>query len=170
MSVGGPARLRAPAAAVKLARRVAQVDHNRQLVRIATVAAISIALAAAVLLGLFAPAAEAARKPTRAEAVAIKRIALRICPTPVGPCRYHGARVSTRNPRFAWANVTGEGFSGALVKRPRTRGTAFRVVGTQGGGIGSCAYWRARAPRPVLRDLRISGLLRSGSSAVGSCG
>lgn len=138
--------------------------------RSAAIVACAVALVAAVLLVLAAPAAEAARKPTRAEAAAIKRVALRVCSTPVGACRYHGARVSTRNLRFAWADVTGEGFSGALVKRPRRRGAAFRVVGTQGGGIGTCAYWRARAPRPVLRDLRVSGLLRSGSSAVGSCG
>lgn len=134
------------------------------------VAGLVTALLAATALAFAAPAADASRKPTRAEGKAIKRLALRTCPTPIGPCRYHGARVSTRDPRFAWASVTGEGFSGVLVKRPRPRGTAFRVVGTQGGGIGSCAYWRARAPRPVLRDLRISGLLRSGSSAIGTCG
>jgi hypothetical protein len=146
---------------------VAQLVHNS---RFAAAVAVVAGLLVASVLALAAPAADAARKPTRAEGVAIKRIALRVCPTPFEPCRYAGARVSTRNPRFAWANVFGEGFSGALVKRPRPRGTAFRVVGTQGGGIGSCAYWRARAPRPVLRDLRVSGLLRSGSYAVGNCG
>ncbi|MDW5598848.1 hypothetical protein VSS74_31105 [Conexibacter stalactiti] len=130
-----------------------------------------VALALVVGLSLLsAAAAEAARRPTPKEAAAIKRLALDVCRSPAGACRYHGARVSTRNPRFAWADVTGEGFSGALLKRPRRGGTAFRVVGTQGGGIGSCAYWRRRAPRPVLRDLRVSGLLNVRTGATGRCG
>ncbi|MDO8209083.1 hypothetical protein [Conexibacter sp. CPCC 206217] len=135
--------------------------RNSSLVALAVVAG---ALCAAV------PSAEAARRPTRAEGTAIKRLALEVCPTPVGPCRYSGARVSTRNPRFAWANAIGEGFSGALVKRPRPHGTNFKVVGTGGGGISSCSYWRKRAPRPVLRDLRIGGLLNAAAGTSGNCG
>jgi hypothetical protein len=46
-----------------------------------------------------------------------------------------------------------------LVKRPTSRSRRFRVVGWQGGGIGSCDYWRARAPAGVLRDLRIAGVV-----------
>ena len=84
-------------------------------------------------------------------------------------CNWHSARVSTANPRFAWANVTSEGYSGALVKRPRKGSLQFRVVGTQGGGIGECRYWRKRAPDAVLRDLRISGLVDSGGT-VRNCG
>lgn len=73
------------------------------------------------------------------------------------------------NPRFAWADVTGEGYSGALVKRPRKGSLEFRVIGTQGGGIGECRFWRKRAPDAVLRDLRIAGLVdRSGT--VRNCG
>ncbi|ADB48805.1 hypothetical protein Cwoe_0369 [Conexibacter woesei DSM 14684] len=128
-------------------------------------------LAAAVLLVLASPAADAARRPaSRAAAKAIKRVALRACGSPPGGCRYLGARVSTRNARYAWADVVGEGFSGVLLKRPSARSHRFSVIGTQGGGIGSCAYWRARAPRPVLRDLRVSGLLDASTGATGRCG
>lgn len=72
--------------------------------------------------------------------------------------------------RFAWANAIGEGFSGALVKRPRSHGTNFKVAGTQGGGVSTCSDWRRRAPRPVLRDLGISGLLNVRTGASGNCG
>ncbi|HST41340.1 MAG TPA: hypothetical protein VLK58_17615 [Conexibacter sp.] len=130
---------------------------------------VALALLVGALL-LSAAAAEAARRPTPKEAVAIKRLALDACRSPAGPCRYHGARISTRNPRFAWAEVTNEGFSAVLLKRPRRSGTAFRVIGTQGGGIATCAYWRRRAPKPVLRDLRIGGVLNAQTGASGRCG
>jgi hypothetical protein len=128
---------------------------------------ISFALTLLAALALAAPAA-ADRKATKAEKAAIKPVALAACQSPAGECRFHGARVSTANARFAWANVTNEGFSGALLKRPTRRSHRFRVIGTQGGGIGECSYWRARAPRAVLRDLRIAGLLKSGD--VRNCG
>ena len=128
---------------------------------------ISLALTLLAALALAAPAA-ADRKATKAEKAAIKPVALDACQSPAGKCRFHGARVSTANARFAWANVTNEGFSGALLKRPTKRSDRFRVVGTQGGGIGECSYWRARAPRDVLRDLRIAGLVTSGD--VRNCG
>ncbi|HEY8583494.1 MAG TPA: hypothetical protein VIL49_11125 [Capillimicrobium sp.] len=131
---------------------------------------LAITVAALAALMALAPApAEAARKPTDREAAAIKRVALRACSPPGRPCRYAGARVSTANRRYAWANVFTDGFSGALVKRPTRRSQRFHVVGTQGGGIGECSYWRERAPRRVLRDLRISGLLGAGTR-VGRCG
>jgi hypothetical protein len=78
--------------------------------------------------------------------------------------------VSSVNPRFAWADVAGEGFSGVLVKRREPSSRRFRVIGTQGGGIGECSYWRARAPRAVLRDLRVSGLVDAETGAVRTCG
>jgi hypothetical protein len=118
-------------------------------------------------LCLAAPAV-ADRKPSKAEKSAIKAVSLEACGSPPGGCRFHGARISTAGARFAWGDVTGEGFSGVLVKRPSRRSHRFRVVGTQGGGIGECRYWRARAPRSVLRDLRISGLVASGD--VRNCG
>lgn len=128
-------------------------------------------LAAAVLLALASPAADAARRPaSQTVAKAIKRVALRACGSPPGGCRYLGARISTRNPRYAWADVVGEGFSGVLLKRSSARSHRFRAIGTQGGGIGSCAYWRARAPLPVLRDLRVFGLLDASTGATGRCG
>lgn len=111
--------------------------------------------------------AVAARPATAAEGAAIKRVTVSKCGVP-GGCRWNGARVSTANPRYAWANVFGEGISGMLVRRPSTNGERFRVIATQGGGIGECAEWRTHAPKRVLRDLRIKGLVASGN--VVTCG
>jgi hypothetical protein len=126
-------------------------------------------LAAGAVLVSVVPSAEADRRPTKRERSAIKRVALEACRPAPGGCQFNGARVSTPNSRFAWADVTGEGFSGALVKRPTKRSRRFRVVGTQGGGIGTCRYWRARAPRRVLRDLNIHGLVDDSGVTV-RCG
>jgi hypothetical protein len=122
-----------------------------------------------VAAGTAVPAAAADRPPSKAEASAIKRVALKACGSPPGGCEFGKARVSTRNARFAWADVSGEGFSGALLKRPNAHSRRFRVIGTQGGGISSCSYWRARAPAAVLRDLRIRGLVDA-TGAVRNCG
>ena len=124
------------------------------------------ALALLALLACAAPAL-ADRKPTATEEAAIERVAVAACAAPQGDCAFRGARVSTADARFAWGKIIGEGISGVLVKRKR--GTEdFRVVGTQGGGIGACPYWRRRAPRAVLRDLRVRGLVKSGD--VRNCG
>jgi hypothetical protein len=125
-------------------------------------------VASVAMLAIAAPVAFADRAPTRAEEAAIERVGLQACAKPPGDCAFRGARVSTANERFAWANVIAEGFSGALLKRPSRASTDFKVVATQGGGIGECRYWRRHAPRKVLRDLRIRGLVKSG--AVRNCG
>lgn len=119
------------------------------------------ALAAAAALALGTGPADASKRPSPAAAKAIERVALKACTAPERPCDFGGAKISTRNLRFAWADVGGEGFSGVLLKRPSASSLRFRVIGTQGGGIGECSYWRKRAPRPVLRDLRIAGLVGS---------
>jgi hypothetical protein len=117
-----------------------------------------------------APPALADRAPSKAERAAIKRVALEACERSApDACELRRARVSTARSRFAWADVIGEGFSGVLLERPSRRSHRFRVVGTQGGGIGECSYWRARAPRSVLRDLRISGLVDD-AGTVRNCG
>jgi hypothetical protein len=126
-------------------------------------------LAAGAVLGVSVPTAAADRAPSRSERSAIKRVALKACEGSPSGCRFRKARVSTRSSRYAWADVIGEGFSGALVKRPGAQSRRFRVVGTQGGGISTCAYWRARAPRAVLRDLHIRGVIDD-SGEVHSCG
>jgi hypothetical protein len=130
---------------------------------------IALALLAGGTVALAASPALADRAPSKAERAAIKRVALKACEGAPDECRFHGARVSTANARFAWADATAEGFSGALLKRPSKRSHRFRVVATQGGGIGECSYWRAHAPRAVLRDLRISGLVDD-SGTVRNCG
>jgi hypothetical protein len=120
----------------------------------------SLVLLVSLAFGAVVAPAGADRRPTNPERTAIKRVALKACRAAApDDCRFTAARVSTANARFAWANVIGEGYSGALLKRPTKRSRRFRVVGEQGGGIGQCSYWRARAPRRVLRDLRISGLV-----------
>src|SRR5688500_3380210 len=98
-------------------------------------AALALLTTAALFCSVAAPAA-ADRRPSKAEARAIERVALKKCGSP--DCEFRRARVSTKNARFAWADVIGEGFSGVLVKRPTRRSRSFRVVGWQGGGIGSC--------------------------------
>ncbi len=133
-----------------------------------TVVATALVLAAALTL-VAAASASASRKATRAEASAIKQVATKPCRDTQFGCNWHSARVSTANPRFAWANVSSEGYSGALVKRPRKGSLQFRVIGTQGGGIGECRDWRKLAPDAVLRDLHISGLVDSGGT-VRNCG
>jgi hypothetical protein len=123
-----------------------------------------------VALGLVATSpAIADRAATKAERAAIKRVTMKRCAAPDG-CTFRKARISTRNARYAWAEIIGEGVSGMLLKRPTSRSRRFEVVGFQGGGIGECTYWRKRAPRSVLRDLDIDGLVDVASGTEGSCG
>jgi curli biogenesis system outer membrane secretion channel CsgG len=126
---------------------------------------------AMVMFGALVPAADASRAPTKRERAAIKRVALNKCNSGGAPepCRFHKARVSTKNARYAWADVTTEGFSAVLLKRANTKTRRFKVVGTQGGGVGDCSYWRKRAPRAVLKDLKVYGV-EAGSGATGICG
>jgi len=131
-----------------------------------TSGALALLATGALLCAVAAPAA-ADRRPSKTESRAIKRVALKKCGSP--ECTFRRARVSTKNARFAWADVTDEGFSGVLLKRPTTHSRRFRVVGTQGGGIGSCDYWRARAPASVLRDLHIAGVVDD-SGTTRNCG
>jgi hypothetical protein len=123
-----------------------------------------------VAVGLVATApASADRVATKAERAAIKRVTMKRCHAPDG-CTLRKARISTRSARYAWADVIGEGVSGMLLKRPTSRSRRFEVVGFQGGGIGECTYWRKRAPRSVLRDLDIHGLVDVSAGTAGSCG
>jgi hypothetical protein len=128
----------------------------------------AIVVAAIAGFGAVIPVAEAARKPSRSEKSAIKRVALKACGSP--DCRFSGARVSTRNPHYAWASVVAEGYSGVLVKRRSVHSRRFKVIGFQGGGISACSYWRKRAPRAVLRDLHVGGVLDPATGRAGNCG
>lgn len=147
-------------------RRGARLPDSRAVRRAGNRWWVALALlAAGAALGTLAPSAAADRRPTEAERPAIKRVALKTCHS---GCEYRGARVSTRNERYAWANVVGEAFSGALLRRPTARSRRLKVIGTQGGGIGECSYWRELAPAGVLRDLRVTGLVDAGT--VRNCG
>jgi hypothetical protein len=123
-----------------------------------------------VALGLVATSpAIADRSATKAERAAIKRVTMKRCGAP-GGCTLRKTRISTRNARYAWAEIIGEGVSGMLLKRATPHSRRFKVVGFQGGGIGECSYWRKRAPRSVLRDLDIDGLVDVASGTEGNCG
>jgi hypothetical protein len=129
-----------------------------------------VATLAMVALGLVATSpAIADRSATKTERAAIKRVTTKRCSAPDG-CTFRKARISTRNARYAWAEVIGEGVSGMLLKRPTSHSRRFKVVGFQGGGIGECTYWRKRAPRSVLRDLDVDGLVDIASGTEGNCG
>jgi hypothetical protein len=131
---------------------------------------LAVAALTTVALGLVATSpAIADRSATKAERAAIKRVTMKRCGAP-GGCTFRKARISTRNARYAWAEVIGEGVSGMLLKRPTSRSRRFKVVGFQGGGIGECTYWRKRAPRSVLRDLDIDGLVDVSSGTEANCG
>jgi hypothetical protein len=127
-------------------------------------------LAVAAACGLAAAPALGSRTPSKSESTAIKRVAMKACRSDAGPCRWHGARVSTKSARYAWADVSNEGFSGVLVRRTSVSPKRFKVVGIQGGGIGECSYWRKRAPRSVLKDLKVYGLLDTATGKTGICG
>jgi hypothetical protein len=127
-------------------------------------------LATAAALGLVVTTpAVADRSATKAERAAVKRVVLKRCGTTPEPCEFRKARVSTRNARYVWASVVQEGLSGMLLKRPSARSRRFKVIGIQGGGIGECSYWRARAPSAVLRDLDIAGVVDD-TGAARNCG
>jgi hypothetical protein len=129
-----------------------------------------VAVLTTVAVGLVASSpAIADRSATKAERAAIERVTMKRCNAPDG-CRFRRARISTRNARYAWADILGEGVSGMLLKRPSSHSRRFKVVGFQGGGIGECTYWRKHAPRSVLRDLDIDGLVDVTAGTEGSCG
>jgi len=133
-------------------------------------AALGLATVVALLAASLGPA-EAARQPTAPEAKAIERVATRACQRhgpPGEACEFRGARVSTRDPHFVWADVFTEGVSGALLKRPSKTSTHFHVLAIQGGGVELCSKWRKQAPRRVLADLHVVGLRADGST--GRCG
>ena len=100
------------------------------------------------------PAAEAWRPATESERHALKKLGKKDCKKkalPGYPCDYRGTYVSTADTRFAWIDVYGDAYSGALAKR--SHGDQFRVVGWRGGGAVPCSAWRRVAPDKVVEDL-----------------
>jgi hypothetical protein len=72
--------------------------------------------------------------------------------------------VSTVSSQYAYSYVVGERWSGALLRRPSFRSTAWMIVATQGSGINSCSYWLHHAPPQVVFDLELMGANTSGYS------
>jgi hypothetical protein len=134
--------------------------------------AVVVALATATAAGLTAEGASGARRASAAERSALRHLIVAACrrgSAPGAPCRLGTVRVSTVNPRFAWAESRGgDGFTAALVKRPHRTGGRWRIVAIQGGGIENCSKWERHAPRRVVRDLRLDGL-RPGGTSGGRC-
>ena len=105
-----------------------------------------------------------ARSATGREATRIHRLVLPACNADQRqlahgkPCRaIHRPKVSTVDPRYAFAYVTGEGWSGELVKRTTPHSTRWRIVAISGNGVNSCSYWASRSSIRVVVDLHLLG-------------
>lgn len=117
-------------------------------------------LVAGVVFGLsatlWAHGALSARPATHSESVAIRKVAMATCRAveatgPAQQCQWHGAKVSTVDPRLAYGEAVSEGFGGVLVQR-RVSGSGYGVVLKFGGGSQPCSSYSARLRR-ALADL-----------------
>ena len=113
-----------------------------------------------------APVASAARQAMGVERDRIVAVALGHCETTTSslpnytPCASRGEPlVSTDDERFAWAPVVGETYSGTLLQRSTSDGDDFRVIASRGGGQAACAAWWSAAPRAVVADLALPGII-----------
>jgi hypothetical protein len=132
---------------------------------------LSAALAAGAA-GFSASSSLAERAPSRSEAHELRTFAVAWChqnTNPVGgPCVYgadnrlaaYRTRVSTVDPRFAWADITADGLSGLLVKRPHRTGGHWKVIAAGGGGVSNCSDWYKVVSHRVSADLGLVGLIR----------
>lgn len=122
---------------------------------------------AAVLTLAFAIDAGASRAPGRAEYRAIRHAAMRDCnrhqDVPGYDCRWRGGvKISTIDPRYAWASVAGPAYDNSgILRRPSRRSQRWHMVRVVGGGAQSCAHWYAKAPRPVVHEFRVRGFWRN---------
>lgn len=113
--------------------------------------------------------ADASRAPTREERKAIKRAAMRNCAPQEATgyqCIWRGhVRVSTRDPRYAYARVSGPAYDSSGILRRRHRNSSnWRMVHVVGGGIQSCEQWYRNAPRRVVREFKIRGFTEGDQS------
>lgn len=132
----------------------------------------SLALAGAGAFALWsAPAADAARAPTKAERSALRSVGLKACRAwgDTG-CKVTAIRVSTVNRRYAYvATASSSRYPRLIVKRPRATGGGWKVRTELGDRAVACAdLVRFAAPRRVLRDLGIQGYTGSGGH-YGTC-
>lgn len=142
------------------------IDGQAGLGRAVTVARVLPFLAtAAISFLLLATAAEAARAPTPGELRTIRKATIRDCRTDQHAWRNHSCkweghvRVSTVNPRYAWASAYGPDYDNSgILRRPGLKGQRWRSVVVQGGGVADCSYWERSVPRPVLRDLGVTAV------------
>lgn len=112
----------------------------------------------------YAADADASRKATKKERKAIRKAAMRDCQRTQKTIGDHGCvwrgrvRVSTVDPRYAWANVSGPSYDhSGILRRRNSRSRRWRVIHVVGGGIQPCSSWYRKAPRRVVRDLRVRG-------------
>lgn len=115
--------------------------------------------------------ADSSRAPTKKERKWIRKAAMKDCRQRQGTvvgygCEWRGGiRISTANPRYAWAEVYGPQHDhSGILRRKSPRAKYWRVKQVVGGGIQPCSYWYAKAPRRVVRDLRIEGFRENSGS------
>jgi hypothetical protein len=110
-----------------------------------------------------------ARAPTPAEKKAIRRAAMRACrPQEFDQykCKWLGhVKVSTINPRYAWAEVSGPQTDGSgVLRRGKRHPGRWKLIRAVGGGIQSCSYWRSVVPRRVVTEFHIEGFTEGDES------
>jgi hypothetical protein len=103
-----------------------------------------------------------ARPPTPAEKKAIRRAAMRACrPQEVDQyrCKWLGqVKVSTINPRYAWAEVRGPQYdSSGVLRRGKRHPGRWKLIHAVGGGAQSCEFWRRDVPARVVTEFHIEG-------------
>ncbi len=127
----------------------------RRAVPVAISVCLAITLAAA-------GSASAVRLPSAGEKRAIRRAAMHNCRPQefrVYKCKWRGhVKVSTLNPRYAWAEVSGPQYdSSGVLRRGKRHPGRWKMIRVGGGGIQSCGYWRSVVPPRVVTELRIEG-------------
>jgi hypothetical protein len=129
-----------------------------------------IGLAAATIAVSLPLYAEASRAPEQVELKAIRRAAMIDCNrhqnVPGYDCRWRGdVKISTIDPRYAWAEVMGPAYDHSGILRRRSKhAQRWRVVRVVGGGIQPCSYWYAKAPRAVVREFGLRGYRENSGS------
>lgn len=153
--------------AVQAEREILTVSNRPSLGFVALAALIG----AGLILTSLSAVVDASRAPTKKERKWIRKASMKHCrntqpPIGIYGCEWQGGiRVSTVNPRYAWANSVGTSHStSGILRRKGKRAKYWRVIVTEGGGILSCSHWYRKAPRRVVRDLRVRGFYENSGS------
>lgn len=156
-------------------KQIEGLQPSRQAWNVGVWAAVGVL--ATMVIGFSASESLAERAPSRSEAHALRTFALAWChqhiPPHAGPCVYDGiraapfrTRISTVNPRIAWANIEAFGLSGLLVKRPHPTGGQWKVIAAGGGDLSDCSRWYKVVSHSVSADLALVGWSQSEGKEV----